>query len=894
MTINTTLRQGLCVAALLAGVGPPGVVAAHGVPVTFKLPAADLETTLRTFARLSGKQILFRPQDVRGYRFEGLVTPLAADAALAAILRGTGLSMTQPSSNVIVIRNSLEGSDTGSALHRQEGSFQAIQERPGAEASMTADAGADHGARHIDDVLVTGSRIRGAPASSPVLSRSREEIRDAGISNLGDFARTLTENYSGGQNPGVSSSQGFRNTNLNNSSALNLRGLGPDATLTLINGHRVAYDGLSQGVDISAIPLAAITRVEIVADGASALYGSDAVGGVANVILRRDFTGLVTSARLGASTDGGNEQQQYNAVVGSRWTSGGIMAAIDYTHSTAITARNRDYTRSLDDSATLSPGQRQISGVVAGHQRLAEGVELEIDGQYSRRSSANPNPTTNTSDVFINGLYPKPKVTSYTVTPTLRLSLPYAWAASASGTYGRSDTNIRSTTFSQGAATRLARLAYANEVKSAEVTAEGPLFPLGGGDVRLALGAGYRSARLDVRVSRTPTGGSTAITEQTSGARNVSFGYGEVSAPLIGSSNRMPLIESLTLNAALRYEHYQAIGAAAAPKLGLIYKPWPDLMIRASWGRSYKVPTLYQAYQIRYGNLVQGDLFAGVPAGKAVLAIAGGNTALRPERAETWTASAAFEPRFAQGLKVEASYFDIRFGDRVASPLTNTLTAFTDPGNDEIAILNPSAQQIAEALARLPQGASNFTGQPDSAVVIGGIIDGSLQNATAQTVRGVDLTVQYISPVGAGQTLKLTASTSYQQSDQQLAAGRPVVKLTGIVFNPPHWRGRVGATYQRTNFGLSAIASYIGGTRDNRLQPFQDVRAFKTFDVVARVRSSAPHGAFRGVDATLAVLNLFNEKPGFVRKTSTVDLPYDTTNASVAGRVINLTLSKVW
>lgn len=744
------------------------------------------------------------------------------------------------------------------------------------------------------DIVVTGSRIRGAPPISPVTSQTREEIRNAGITDLGTYARTLTQNFSGGQNPGVSSSQGFRNANLNNSSTLNLRGLGPDATLTLINGHRVAYDGLSQGVDISAIPLTAIERVDVVADGASALYGSDAVGGVANVVLRRDFVGLVTSARLGTSTDGGNEQQQYNAVTGGRWASGGVMAASDYNHITAITARDRHYTRSLDDSATLVPGQRQVSAVIAGHQKLTNGIELQIDAQYSDRRSANPNPTTVTSDVFTNGLYAKPKVTSYTFTPTLRFHLPFNWQASISGTYGSSRTDILSTTFSQSRQTRQTRLVYANDTNSAEFTAEGSLVHIGGGDVRLALGGGYRSANLDVNVARTLTGGVPTVTEKTSGSRNVAFGYGEVSVPLIGLANRMPLVESLTLNAAVRYESYANIGDAAAPKIGLIYKPFHDVTIRTSWGRSFKAPTLYQAYQIRYGNIVPGDFFARIPAGAAVLAVAGGNNSLKPERARTWTASIAFEPSLIEGLKVEASYFDIKFRDRVASPLTDTLNAFADPTNGDIAILNPTAQQISEALSRLPQGASNFTGLPDSAVVIGGILDGSLQNAALQTVKGVDLAFRYLHPIGAGQTLQLTASSSYQTSEQQLASGRPMVQLSGVVFNPPHWRGRVSGTYQRAGISFSVVGSYIGGTLDNRFRPFERIGSFTTLDAIMRVRSAASHGVFEGVDATLAVLNLLNEKPAFVRKTSAVDLPYDSTNHSVAGRVISFAITKAW
>src|SRR5690606_30755313 len=116
---------------------------------------------------------------------------------------------------------------------------------------------------------------------------------------------SIPQNFNGGQNPGVAGggNQGVGNENASSSSALNLRGLGPAATLTLLNGHRLAYDTVGQGVDISQIPLNAIDRIEIVPDGSSALYGSDAVGGVANVILRRDYDDLYASARLGGSMD---------------------------------------------------------------------------------------------------------------------------------------------------------------------------------------------------------------------------------------------------------------------------------------------------------------------------------------------------------------------------------------------------------------------------------------------------------------------------------------------------------------------------------------------------------------------------------------------------------------
>src|SRR3546814_2275030 len=114
---------------------------------------------------------------------------------------------------------------------------------------------------------------------------------------------------------------GLANQNLTGGSALNLRGLGPDASLTLLNGRRMAYGGIAQAIDISAIPVEAVDRIDIVADGASAIYGSDAVGGVANVVLKRDFDGFALGARYGTATDGGLATREYPATAGHVWSS---------------------------------------------------------------------------------------------------------------------------------------------------------------------------------------------------------------------------------------------------------------------------------------------------------------------------------------------------------------------------------------------------------------------------------------------------------------------------------------------------------------------------------------------------------------------------------------------
>src|SRR3546814_15838223 len=88
----------------------------------------------------------------------------------------------------------------------------------------------------------------------------------------------------------------------------------------------MTYGGYVQAVDISAIPIEAVERVEIVTDGASAIYGSDAVGGVANVILKRDFDGVSVGMLHGTAIDGGLTTHEYTAPAGTTWSLGGLIA----------------------------------------------------------------------------------------------------------------------------------------------------------------------------------------------------------------------------------------------------------------------------------------------------------------------------------------------------------------------------------------------------------------------------------------------------------------------------------------------------------------------------------------------------------------------------------------
>ncbi|OTJ69459.1 TonB-dependent receptor, partial [Pseudomonas aeruginosa] len=173
--------------------------------------------------------------------------------------------------------------------------------------------------------------------------------------------------------------------------------------MTLLNGHRLPYDAVSQGVDISAIPLAALDRIEIVTDGASAIYGSDAVAGVANIILKRSFDGVQASARLGLSTDGGNEQQQYSLATGTDWQSGGFLVSGDFSRSTSILAGDRKFTRVLHPTATLVPSLKQYTAILSGYQQLGNAARFEIDATYMQRDSRLQLASSTTASYLTNG-----------------------------------------------------------------------------------------------------------------------------------------------------------------------------------------------------------------------------------------------------------------------------------------------------------------------------------------------------------------------------------------------------------------------------------------------------------------------------------------------------------
>lgn len=323
---------------LLAGSPPASAQEAR----VFNIPAGSLRDALNLFAAQSDQQILFSGDLVAGRRTVGLSGAYAPSVALDRLLAGTGLVWRET--------------------------------RPGVIFLGASDAAADEVTR-LEEVIVTGSLLRGAgPLSSPVVVLDRDALDRRGRSSVADVLAALPQNYAGSGTPAAA--LGFVDPTGGNSAlatGINLRGLGVGSTLTLVNGRRLAGTG-SRGAfaDASALPSAAVARVDVLLDGASALYGSDAVAGVVNIIMRREFDGQESRLRIGAA-QGGGEEATVSHLAGRSWDTGAAYLAYEHQTAKGLNMLDRPYTADGDlrpfggtDRRGLFSSPGNIVGIAGG------------------------------------------------------------------------------------------------------------------------------------------------------------------------------------------------------------------------------------------------------------------------------------------------------------------------------------------------------------------------------------------------------------------------------------------------------------------------------------------------------------------------------------------------
>ena len=313
----------------------------------------------------------------------------------------------------------------------------------GQAAPLSAEPADPTGSDTLEEIVVTGTSIRGvAPVGSNLIQLGAQAVVESGAATTQELFANVPQlgTFNTAPRPDQRSNGVL-------STAPNIRGIGQAQTLVLVNGHRLVGVGHLQNIpDPSIVPPSAISRVEIVADGASSIYGSDGISGVVNVITLREFEGVRASARYGFGKD--YDLFNANAITGGKWDRGGWMFSVEYSETSALSANDRDYltqdfssvggrdnrnigtnctpatyrfnntatggatgsyfqpaTGAVDPRCTnyqyqdLYPRQERLSFFGAGHQELSENVEVFFDAFHSNTKSA-----SNRGPLYANGV----------------------------------------------------------------------------------------------------------------------------------------------------------------------------------------------------------------------------------------------------------------------------------------------------------------------------------------------------------------------------------------------------------------------------------------------------------------------------------------------------------
>lgn len=279
----------------------------------------------------------------------------------------------------------------------------AVQAALAQEAAPQAEDGAQDLAKTLDNVVVVGSHIRGAPTTEalPVVVFSSEQIDAAGAMSGDELLRDIPQMgdvlFDASNNPQTS------NAARGDVNSVNLRSLGVGNTLVLLNGRRIVQHPTSQGTsdtgtvpvlsyNSNSIPVSGLDRVEVLLDGAAAIYGADAVAGVVNTVLQSDFDGLSFNARYGLAEGTGMDEYEASIFAGRNHERGNVSLFLSYVNRGKLWAEDQEFTRS-DDLRPLFDGYADFAGLGA------------LDGRSSHtpwaRMSVGARPRIQSNGVFV-------------------------------------------------------------------------------------------------------------------------------------------------------------------------------------------------------------------------------------------------------------------------------------------------------------------------------------------------------------------------------------------------------------------------------------------------------------------------------------------------------------
>ena len=858
-----------------------------------------LDTALEEFAERSGLQVIYLADVAKGKQSPGAEPDLSYQATLDQLLSSTDLEYEFLNDNTVTLQAVAEeggDSDSGNASPAPIPMVRAT-----ASQAQTTVSQSDENAREaqeeesivpLEEIIVTGTNIRGVEnPTTPVLTFDREAIERSGAFTLEGFLRTVPQNFNSTTPINADSGNPFSAGNLNvtQGTSVDLRGLGAGSTLTLLNGRRMTASGAGSFVDVSVLPLDAIERVDIQTDGASAVYGSDAVGGVVNFITRRDYEGFEISTRYGTVTDGSREEIGVGAAGGHAWSTGNFSLGANYLETEPLLSSERDFidVSVSNPNGTLGPETEKFSLFSSLSQNLTSRLSIGVDALFTTRETNN---TTNTGlqlsfeseqeALFLNGRL------DYQINDQLNASF---FADYSQEELSRSSTLLDPPEIDD----------ISNDQLTLEASLSGQLIELPAGELSFALGTQYREESYDTSFEAFATDPE----------RDVNAVYGEILVPLVSSEMAVPLVERLELSLAGRYEDYSDLGETTNPKVGVFWAFSEHFSARATYSESFRAPTLREFLDVPsvFVSPFPSFLFTAVeppaqddrlaPGTVATLFISGGGgPLLKEETAEVYSAGFDYTPSAIPSLKLSATYYNVSYTDRIEGispldPIQSPEFGSLVSSPADIGFVNTLFELAASGQANLVNATPIADLTPEDVQVA---IRSGTQNVATRDTSGLDLNVNYDVDSDLGKFSTGANATFQFDYKSKLTDDTPEVDQISTLYRPVDFRLRGNIGWQRDGFSSFIILNYVDGYRDNPDEIISnDIGSWTTVDLsFAYDFNERFDGTFLdGATASVSVQNVFDEDPPFV--STTIDgLSYDPANADPFGRFVSFNVRK--
>jgi iron complex outermembrane receptor protein len=865
-----------------------------------------------------------------------------------------------------------------------------------ANAAMAQDAAAT---APIQRVEITGSAIKRIDAETavPVTVIRIDELKKQGVTTIEQVMSNLSVSQA---SQGTSQVVGL---GTGGASFADLRGIGANKTLVLLNGRRLANNAFdSSAPDLNMIPFAALERVEVLRDGASALYGSDAVGGVINFITKKDFRGGVVSIGADTPKQSGGRSRSINVGFGAGdlandgWN---VFGVIDHQEQKAVTGLERPYNARFpgglsssthpanyfqDDSSgnpaapgcssapnlitdgatgcqmTTSsfvdyvPRSERTTGLLKGTFRINENHELGLEYMASQsrigsqiapvpyggliQNRMRPDGTTNPffpGNAFASNIPLNPAFDDGLGGAGAQPGFVHVkWRDLPNGTRADENVNnqqrfIASMTGVLGGWDYDGAFSY-NENKVREnlkgysdgdlITKgilNGVINPYGAQDAAgtallgsAALDGNVQNAKgsttgLDLHLSRelgdwTGSGRKAAIAVGAEAHREkfLSAANAEYAAKVVASTGidpytrnegsrsvyagyaelNVPILKTLDITAALRYDKYSDFGSTTNPKVGFRFQPSKQVLVRGSFSTGFRAPSLYEINSAQtYTNSSTYDDPVNCPGGNPIAGksraanceqqfqvLSGGNTALNPEKSKNATIGIVVEP--INNLTVGLDFWSINLKQAIGSLSQDDV--FGDPA------------KYASIYHRTASGNLATDGSQCPNPLTCGYVDVRTQNLGGTSTNGIDISTLYrMRTANAGNFNFQLNSTYVHKYEYQNSEGGEwhqnvgVYSGSGPVFR---WQNNFALNWSRGEFGAGLAGHHKSGYLDQ--DEANHVASYTTFD------SYLSWTMKKGFGLTAGLRNMFDRNPPLSVQTETFQSGYDPRYSDPIGR----------